>query len=97
MPKEQQKDEAIMGMLDIHKLVLKIKEYLTPKEGWRPIYIAEALMKFEATHGTDKTRALGRFIEWAKENHRESIIPVTLGHDLNGCEDPTMHPRTARY
>ncbi len=87
-----------LDIKEIHELVLKIKIYLTPKEDWKPIDIAGALIRFERTHGTEKTRALGRFIKWAKANDKpDSFISVNLGHDLNGCDDSRMSPRTAGY
>jgi len=54
-------------------------------------------MLFEETHGADAVAAMGRFIDWAEKNDRTDMIPVTLGHDLNGCEDKFMSPRTSGY
>ena len=81
---------------DSYSMVKRILPYLT-KYGWGPVDIGIALMKFEETHGKDAVGAMARFITWAEENQQRDIIGSTLGHDLNGCEDKLMCPRTSSY
>ena len=78
-------------------LIDKLIKYLSPF-GWKAIDVGIALMKFEGTHGKKCVKALERFIRWS-EQHKKEIgwIAAQLGHDLNGCEDKTMSPRTAGY
>lgn len=66
--------------------------------GWERIDIGVAMMHFEETHGIEAVRALGRFINWAEAQHKTADwIATQLGHDLNGCQDALMSPRTRNY
>jgi len=81
------------------QLEKKILKYLE-KYGWTAMDVGIALMKFKETHGEDKVKAMERFIEKAeadKDRFPDSMIAVTLGHDLKGCEDALMSPRTSSY
>jgi len=55
------------------------------------------VMYFEETHGMDKIEAMLRFIHWAEENDKRDIIVSTLCHDLGGCQDALMSPRSSGY
>jgi len=65
--------------------------------GWEPCDVGIAMMLFEETHGAEAVASMGRFIDWAEKNGQQDLIGPTVGHDLNGCKDPTMSPRTAGY
>jgi len=90
-------EKAKTAVAERRTLEAMIARYLKPEAGWTAANIGIALMLFEDTHGTDAIAAMGRFIEWAERNGRLDIIAVTLGHDLNGCENPLMSPRTSGY
>jgi hypothetical protein len=79
------------------KILKRVAAYLAAF-GWDVINVGIALWKFEETHGVEKVRAMGRFIDWSEENGREDgWIAAQLGHDLNGCEETAMSPRTGGY
>ncbi len=66
--------------------------------GWIPMDIGIALMYFEATHGKKCIAAMKRFIKWGRKNKKEDgWIAVGLAHDLKGCQDKLMSPRTSGY
>jgi len=80
--------------LDVLK---KAQKYLAGYD-WDKSTVGISVMYFEETHGTESLAAMGRFIKWAESVGKEiGWIAATLGHDLNGCQDKTMCPRTSSY
>ncbi len=64
---------------------------------WTKMDVGISLMYFEETHGREKIDAMLRFMNWAETNGQTSIVAATLGHDLKGCQDAMMSPRTSGY
>ena len=66
--------------------------------GVKKINIAVSIDKFEQTHGNEALKAMGRFVDWARKNKNENLwMATSIVHDLNGCEDALMYPRTSSY
>ena len=84
-------------MIDIMEVERRLHKYLEP-HGWSRMDVGISLMKFGDTHGEDAVQALDRFITWAEEhNQPDMMLATTIGHDLSGCEDALMLPRSSRY
>lgn len=65
---------------------------------WPRENVMTAFMLFEETFGIGKIQAMGRFMDWAEENHKErGWIRAQIGHDLNGAMNSDMSPRTGGY
>jgi len=93
----EKKKANVQRRREVEKRVAKYLVDCRRINGWGREDVGIALMLFEETHGADAVAAMGRFIDWAEKNDRTDMIPVTLGHDLNGCEDKFMSPRTSGY
>lgn len=60
----------------------------------------DKLIKFIGTHGIEALQDLNGFIQYTKKlgkNEREKALYATLGHDLSGCDDELMLPRSYGY
>lgn len=81
------------NILDTEKKCLKyVSTYYTPMN------LGITLMYFEQTHGKNAIQALYNYIRWSEENKEPShIITQTIIHDLGGCQDKFMSPRSSSY
>ncbi len=68
------------------------------QHGWTKMDIGISVMYFEQTHGEEAMRGLRGFLRWAAQhNLGNGPISVVLGHDLKGCQDKLMLPRSFGY
>ena len=74
----------------------KCYKYLEPV-GWSHLDVCISFMKFSERYGDFGIQAMGRFIQWAVDNDKAEIIPVTISHDLSHCDDECFSPRTIGY
>ena len=94
---EDLKDEDAPEVEFPNMLENRVSGYLG-EHGWSKMDVGISLMYFEETHGEEKVQAMNRFITWAESQGKDAgWVAAQLGHDLNGCKDETMSPRTGDY
>lgn len=84
---------TIIQRIDIER---RIGQYMDTVD-WSRINVGVCMMRFEDTHGEQAIRDLDAFVEWCETNNETDMIISTLAHDLNGCKDYRITPRTSGY